>query len=149
MFSITTSKEATTILNVRRELHARGYPIPKRRRLPKMLGYDAEEEPHPNLPPNSFLLLIMQHIKEIRSIKSIKYKGSSSSQSGANTTKTEIRDRSGWRWRSSRRRLRRRPCRERRGRPRRAPGCVVDELMQLAQAVLRTSTLLDSLRELC
>jgi len=91
----------------------------------------------------------MQHIKEIRSIKSIKYKVSSSSRSGANTTKTEIRDRSGWRWRRSRRRLRRRTWRERRGRPRRAPGLPVVERMQLAQAVLRTSTLLDSLLELC
>ena len=48
--------------------------FPERRHLPKMLGYDAEEEPHPNLPPIPSLPRIMQHIKEIRSIKSIKYK---------------------------------------------------------------------------
>jgi len=123
--------------------------FPKRRHLPKMFGYDAEEEPHPNLPPIPSLPRFMQHIKEIRSIKSIKYKFSSSSRSGAITTKTEIRDRSGWRWRRSRRRLRWRPWRERRGRPRRAPGLPVVERTQLAQAVLRTSTLLDSLLELC
>ena len=114
-----------------------------------MLGYDAEEEPHPNLPPIPSLPRIMQHIKEIRSIKSIKYKVSSSSWSGANTTKTEIRDRSGWRWGRSRGRLRRRPWRERRGRPRRAPGLPFDERMQLAQAVARTSKLLIGLLDFC